>query len=269
MQIQVRIRSAEVENITGELMSEPVTKKTYDYAAFIDEIKTLRDEALQELSNYTDDGIQALREEQLDAHTNGLPFEFAYWSANSSEFKLWHAKLARAIQQGQRLSNEVKLSDRDFITLRDVPLVPMDNQVERQRAMKSDLEGTARELTLMIKEFEKYGPPHDPTVNQIIATPAGMDPKTFFPDKPTLLWLSKHMPVSWWGTIGGGLLLICGATTTAAFYTGKFFGEHAVQTSPSHEGLTTNTASNVSTPPALPAPATSTPTIPVKPTSGP
>ena len=190
-------------------MNTPVItqQKQFDYAAFIEEIRKLRDQANGALSDYTPEGIQILRDEQQATIQNNEPWEYERWNWKHDEFKMWLEQVKYNLEAIKRLNYPVKI----HILVRDFQSPHGDDEyadslVARERAFVRDLGDTAREMTVEIRHFDKYGTPADsfgnkPNTSVILTTGAGenltrVDPETFFKDKPSLSWLIKHLPLS-------------------------------------------------------------------------
>jgi hypothetical protein len=136
---------------------------------------------------------------------------------DSESFKVWrHAVLDFIYQiERQKYSINCSLSTRQF----HIYGYGSVSQNSQQQKFDKSLTDTINELSLIVKNYQKYGDPKNHF------SPKEIENKELsWPDKVTLGWFIKHMPAGiWWG-------LICTllAVLTAAYELGAYIQSHSI-----------------------------------------
>lgn len=167
------------------------TTKPFDYAAFIGELRALRDSFSNPPSNHR--------------------------TRDSLEFKLWRHQVSDLIDRIEAKGYDIncRISDRQFRVMSYASISPREQQAAFDKAHAE----TMIEINTIISNFEKYGDPKATPPAPAIAPspPPGHAPKQplEWNKEATFMWYLKNTPVAtlWafgvvvFGLIGGALLV--------------------------------------------------------------
>ena len=168
---------------------------TFDYTAFIDELR--------------------------DLVTRAKGFNQSERRLESESFRRWQHETKELIHRINRLRYNVAcdIQGRSF----QVMAYGSISAREQQAKYDHDLSDTLAELELVISRFDKYGDPKAKPISRGSVEPAVPDaliPATplplTVPDKVTLGWLLTHVPVTWYATVIVGCVFIFGVGMTVA-----------------------------------------------------
>jgi len=163
----------------------PQGAKTFDYAAFIEELRPLVDQA------------RALEDDDC-VH-------------DSAAFRAWKLRLANLLLRTRRIPRSV---DTNFDSRMFRAMNTMASDAENSFRFERDLEDTTAELDLVIEIFDKYGDPNKtkelakPQTAPLVAVQPAL-PTLGLPEKITTRWVLDHVPAAWlWGGVVSCLLIV-------------------------------------------------------------
>lgn len=129
-------------------------------------------------------------------------------------FREWRHKaeslVAEATAQGYRLPGPFKSASRSYMARWSGA-----TQSDDVKALEKDLRDSMIELRYLVSSFEKFGPP----ALQLAVTQASSlaAVELAVPERVTVVWLARHVPIGLWLTAGGILV--------AAFLLGAAAGQ--------------------------------------------
>ncbi len=195
--------------------------KVFDYAAFIAELRVLRDSFATPPANHR--------------------------THDSQSFKQWKHELTDLMTRIEAQGYSINCGIRG----RQSRIISLGSMSSRENAAEFDRDhiATMIELDTIISRYETYGDPKGPTTTKDESSnqqKAALDPKTVFNEKLTWPVVRDHMPLSWWWALFAGGSVLLGA----AFTVGKWVGEHSMAPSQTSQVAPTPTASKPTNQPA-------------------